>query len=211
MKHPFELKLMLKKHSVFLALLSLFFVKSHCQFAKIEHKSNITNPTMTETTNTLAKMSAYNTWANKLLTDWLLQATETQWNQTIESSFNTINSTVRHLWNAEFGWLKTLKKEPWELALEENNNLKAVEMLNGFMKTSQEFQMFVEQLTENDFQETRLLGGSKQAVSVADIIQHVFNHATYHRGQLITMGRQLGLKNPPRTDYIHFVMSRDKD
>ncbi|MGB3005447.1 MAG: DinB family protein [Chitinophagaceae bacterium] len=37
---------------------------------------------------------------------------------------------------------------------------------------------------------------------------HVFNHAAYHRGQLINMLRQLGVKKLPATDFI--IWSRNK-
>ncbi len=30
---------------------------------------------------------------------------------------------------------------------------------------------------------------------------HVFNHSTYHRGQIVTIGRGLGYKDAPMTDY----------
>jgi len=33
----------------------------------------------------------------------------------------------------------------------------------------------------------------------------VFNHSTYHRGQLVTMMRQLGETNVPVTDFIAFA------
>ena len=32
---------------------------------------------------------------------------------------------------------------------------------------------------------------------VCDVLLHVFNHGTYHRGQLVTMLRQLGASNIP--------------
>ena len=38
---------------------------------------------------------------------------------------------------------------------------------------------------------------------------HVFNHGTYHRGQLINMLRQLGVEKLPQTDFI--VWSRNKE
>jgi len=34
--------------------------------------------------------------------------------------------------------------------------------------------------------------------------QHLVNHGTYHRGQVITMLRQLGVNGPPSTDLIAF-------
>jgi uncharacterized damage-inducible protein DinB len=34
--------------------------------------------------------------------------------------------------------------------------------------------------------------------------QHLVNHGTYHRGQVVTMLRQLGAGTPPSTDLIAF-------
>ena len=43
---------------------------------------------------------------------------------------------------------------------------------------------------------------------VWQMILHVFNHGTYHRGQLINMLRQLGVEKIPKTDFI--LWSRKK-
>jgi uncharacterized damage-inducible protein DinB len=43
---------------------------------------------------------------------------------------------------------------------------------------------------------------------VYQVLMHVFNHATYHRGQMVTMMRQLDVKTIPATDFI--VFSRNK-
>jgi uncharacterized damage-inducible protein DinB len=37
---------------------------------------------------------------------------------------------------------------------------------------------------------------------VYQVLVHIFNHGTYHRGQLVTMLRQLGVEKIPQTDYI---------
>jgi uncharacterized damage-inducible protein DinB len=37
-----------------------------------------------------------------------------------------------------------------------------------------------------------------------EMLAHVFNHNTYHRGQLITMLRQVGVTDLPQTDLIFF-------
>jgi uncharacterized damage-inducible protein DinB len=36
----------------------------------------------------------------------------------------------------------------------------------------------------------------------------VINHATYHRGQLATLLRQLG-RTPPSTDYVRYLRERE--
>jgi uncharacterized damage-inducible protein DinB len=43
---------------------------------------------------------------------------------------------------------------------------------------------------------------------VYQMLLHLFNHGTYHRGQLVTMLRQLGVEKIPPTDFI--VWSRRK-
>jgi uncharacterized damage-inducible protein DinB len=40
---------------------------------------------------------------------------------------------------------------------------------------------------------------------VSGVLLHIFNHATYHRGQLVTMLRQAGEKKIPGTDMITFL------
>ncbi|MEI9934102.1 MAG: DinB family protein [Ferruginibacter sp.] len=37
-----------------------------------------------------------------------------------------------------------------------------------------------------------------------EVVFHVFNHSTYHRGQLVTILRQLGVEKIPSTDLIVF-------
>ena len=43
---------------------------------------------------------------------------------------------------------------------------------------------------------------------VYQMLLHLFNHGTYHRGQLVTMLRQLGVEKIPQTDFI--VWSRKR-
>ena len=52
------------------------------------------------------------------------------------------------------------------------------------------------------------LAGASFSSLRRDVLHHVLNHSTYHRGQLITMGRQLGIQNPPSTDYIFWARER---
>jgi uncharacterized damage-inducible protein DinB len=43
---------------------------------------------------------------------------------------------------------------------------------------------------------------------VYQMLLHMFNHGTYHRGQLINMLRQLGEEKLPATDFIVWSRSR---
>lgn len=49
----------------------------------------------------------------------------------------------------------------------------------------------------------RTVAGVPQESAIWEMLRHVVNHGTYHRGQLATMLRQLGVA-PPSTDLILF-------
>ncbi len=150
-----------------------------------------------------ARYAQYNEWANEQMTSWLMQASDSQMHKTIESSFNTLYKTVVHLWNAEVGWMQSVKNESWQSAIHPDSLISSTDLLKGWQTTSSNLAKLVNSLNSVGLQSKRVVG--KKDVPLEDILLHVFNHATYHRGQLITMGRQVGLTNPPRLDYIYYI------
>lgn len=50
----------------------------------------------------------------------------------------------------------------------------------------------------------KLLSGDASSMRLADQMQHVVNHATLHRGQVVALIRQLGVE-PPATDLIFYL------
>ena len=50
----------------------------------------------------------------------------------------------------------------------------------------------------------KLLSGESSSMRLVDQMQHVANHATMHRGQVVGMIRQLGIE-PPSTDLIFYL------
>ena len=52
----------------------------------------------------------------------------------------------------------------------------------------------------------RLLNGDPSSMRLVDQMQHVVNHATLHRGQIVGMIRQLGIE-PPSTDLLFYLRS----
>lgn len=58
-----------------------------------------------------------------------------------------------------------------------------------------------------DYQDLR---GNDQSDVIWQILQHVVNHGTYHRGQITTMLRQLDAGPPKSMDLIAFYRERDR-
>ena len=154
----------------------------------------------------LKKYAKYNYWANSQIITWLESASQKELNTEVESSFKTIQSTICHIWSAEYGWLKAMKKEPWEKPFDGDNYIGGKDSLfHDFLLVSKQLENYVTSLSTKELHTNRLLGEANTPTALGDILLHIFNHSTFHRGQVITMGRQIGLKNPPRTDYIYFI------
>ncbi len=61
-------------------------------------------------------------------------------------------------------------------------------------------------LTDADMErviEYKLLSGAQGANQIKQIVTHLVNHATLHRGQIVGMIRQLGIQ-PPATDILWY-------
>jgi uncharacterized damage-inducible protein DinB len=56
--------------------------------------------------------------------------------------------------------------------------------------------------------EYRTTDGKSQAQPFWQMLQHVVNHGSYHRGQVTTMLRQLGAAPPKAMDLIAFYRER---
>ena len=54
-----------------------------------------------------------------------------------------------------------------------------------------------------------LLNGTPGASPIGQMVQHVVNHASYHRGQITTMLRQLGAQPPKSMDMIAYFRTRE--
>ncbi|HUO84444.1 MAG TPA: DinB family protein, partial [Thermoanaerobaculia bacterium] len=65
----------------------------------------------------------------------------------------------------------------------------------------------LQSLTDDDLESSlnyRTLAGDAYESRLLDLLLHVVNHSTYHRGQLTTMLRQVGAK-PPSSDYVFYL------
>jgi uncharacterized damage-inducible protein DinB len=151
-----------------------------------------------------ARYAEYNLWANRVMAQWLATATPAQWEQEIASSFSSLRATTLHIWSAEYLWLQVLKGQSHQDNPARHFEGTAEDALAEWLKASEAFYEWVAAQGADGLAQSRE-SGNRPPLAVTDIIQHCMNHSTYHRGQLITLGRQAELSNPPRTDFIHFV------
>ncbi|MCI0450107.1 MAG: DinB family protein [Chlorobi bacterium] len=156
----------------------------------------------------LLKYTNYNLWANTKLTGFLKNIKPELLDKELLSSFSTIRKTVYHIWDAEQIWYNRLSGTSLTDWPSESFNGSFDGFVELFTGQSQLFIDFVQSKSEaeltQDF-EYKSMEGKPNKNPVCDTVLHCMNHSTFHRGQLITMLRNLGHTELSSTDFITFI------
>jgi uncharacterized damage-inducible protein DinB len=154
---------------------------------------------------------AYNRWANERIGHLLMAQDEAVIYKEQQSSFASIAKTVLPIWDAEVVWLTRMKGETLTDWPSKTFNGGKAAMLKGFINSSSELLQFVKEKGE-PFQHEKIsyksLKGDLFENTMEEILFHVVNHGTYHRGQIITLLRECGVSQVVSTDMI--VWAREK-
>lgn len=152
----------------------------------------------------------YHRWAHGLTLATVGTLSAEEQTRDLKSSFPSLVATLVHVLSAEWIWLQRwngVSPTSWP----EMPSLKTfaeVEVRWGDIEAEQT--AYIESRSEQQLATRiayRSLKGDPYEDSLADMIQHVVNHGTYHRGQIATMLRQLGYA-PPSTDLIAYRRQR---
>ncbi|MFN8249696.1 MAG: DinB family protein [Ferruginibacter sp.] len=159
----------------------------------------------------LLSYAAYNLWANQRILDVILNLTDEQINREIESSFSSIFKTVAHMWDAESLWWQRVKMMEKHERPSDHFTGTITEMADHLIKQSKQWKEWVDLATEAALEHEFIYRNTKKEQfkqPVSEVLHHIFNHATYHRGQLVTMLRQVGVKHIPGTDLVLFLRKK---
>ena len=150
------------------------------------------------------RLFSYTEWANLGMVKCIRGLSEEQFTRHIPSSFPTIRDTLAHIAFAEWLWLRRWKGEN-PTARPEWTHEPSLDLLEMHLRAiGEERSHFLMTLTDDDLRRDfayRNMAGASFSNRLGDLMTHVVNHATYHRGQLTTMLRQVGA-TPPSTDFV---------
>jgi len=157
----------------------------------------------------------YTEWANGLAIEAAAKLPNEDLRRDVNISHRSIFGTLLHMAGAEWIWFERwngrspAKAEAWSMW--------TTESCADLATLNQRWQDLVYRraryVTELDEQRLaaelpfKLLSGDPSSMRLVDQMQHVANHATMHRGQIVGMIRQLGI-DPPSTDLL-FYLRRD--
>jgi uncharacterized damage-inducible protein DinB len=160
--------------------------------------------------NEFLELFAYNAWANRTIFDAVAHLEEEQYFRDLKSSYGGIHGTLAHIVWAEQLWLHRWAGKP-NPAVPQGTDLKSLaEVRRRWEDVEAERGRVVGGLTEDRLAETRLVrpsSGGEYVHSFRQMFRHFINHSSYHRGQIVTLMRQLGAQ-PPGTDLILYYRQR---
>ena len=160
----------------------------------------------------IRRLFDYTEWANGLAMDAADQLAEEDLRRDVGVSHQSIFGTLLHMAGAEWIWLERwngrspAKAEAWSMWTPES--CADLAMLND--RWSEVVDRRAQLMAEIDEDRMaadlpfKLLSGDPSSMPLVDQMQHVVNHSTMHRGQIVGMIRQLGI-DPPSTDLIFFL------
>lgn len=160
----------------------------------------------------IKKLFSYTEWANELAMAAALKLPDEDLRRDFGISHKSIFGTLLHMAGAEWIWLERwhgrspAKDEAWslwttdscaDLAMLKDRWSEVINRRTQYVSDLDDDRLAVEL-------SFKLLSGDASSMRLLDQMQHVVNHATMHRGQVVGMIRQLGLE-PPATDLIFFL------
>lgn len=151
-------------------------------------------------------LDAYTRWADGRILDVL---PADAWLKEVGGGFGTLRNTAVHLVSAQAVWLSRWRGRPlpghWKP--EEVESPRALRA--RWEEVARDRAAFLAERTEATLAEPlryTTFDGKPFADPLGELAVHVFNHSTYHRGQLAAFLRDLGVK-PPSTDYVLWIRS----
>lgn len=152
----------------------------------------------------------YNSWANHKMLDACEPLTPEQFIRDLGSSFGSVRDTLAHIRAAEWLWLERWHgRIPTELPTSADYPTLA-SLREGWAPVEHNLNSFLTSLTAAGLARpltSKTTAGKPFTNTFQEMLQHVVNHSTYHRGQVTTLLRQLGA-HAPATDLIAFYRER---
>ena len=160
----------------------------------------------------LQTMLDYHYWARDRMFDAIAALTPEQYRKDLGSSFKSIRETATHTYAAEWAWYQRWHGSAPTSLIAADQFVDAGALNAAWRDHEHRMRAFVGGLTEADVDrviEYKLFSGAPGASPVGQMVQHVVNHASYHRGQVTTMLRQLGAQPAKSMDMIAYYREKN--
>ena len=154
----------------------------------------------------------YHKWANQRIFEHLHQLSDEVYNKTIQSVFPSVAEVLIHVYQVDKIWSAVMMGKTFDEVMAiagrarmdaKDKALEEIEVL--YRDASEELHTFL--ISQDDLDKIIICEHpefGRLETPLSQLVQHVVNHGTYHRGNITAMLRQMGHKGVP-TDYIFYL------
>jgi len=142
-----------------------------------------------------AQFLSYEKWANKKILDAL---------KTLPAADEKALDIMSHILLVQMVWYSRIVNQTAPPIWDKRS---LDELYKMYEENNKTLDAFFEKLTDKDFYETTHYKDSKgnpYENTLKDLLTHLFNHSTYHRGQIVEKLKG-NLSTLPATDFIFFL------
>ncbi len=161
--------------------------------------------------NSLQMLTRYNAWANKTIFDAVKALPDGEPGKERPTLFKTMINTLNHLHVVDLIWQAHIEKRAHDIrALDTVLYADLVELWRAQQAIDGWYVNLTDALSETDADRTvhfTLIGGRKGHMRLSEVILHVVNHTSYHRGFVANLFCQVPAR-PPLTDLPVYLTTR---
>ena len=158
----------------------------------------------------IIELYSYDDWANKKMLSAVDQLENEEYIQDLSSSFKSIRDTMVHLLGSEELWLSRWMGQQGGTLLNPDDFPTYSSLADRENDFKTQLKGFLVSLTEEDLLEQisyKNTQGIAYSLELWKQMLHMTNHSSHHRGQVVTMLRQLK-KTPPSLDMIYYYLGK---
>lgn len=155
----------------------------------------------------ISNYSSFNEWANQKMVLWLKELDKEMLYRETPSSFDSIDKTIQHILRTQNFWLAFISEKNVSNVNWAHREEDAHHIMDELTEVSTQMKNKFSSYTDTDLLQTLHLNMSWASNSLCryEYIVHVVNHSSFHRGQMVTMARCLGItEGIVNTDYNMF-------
>jgi uncharacterized damage-inducible protein DinB len=153
-----------------------------------------------------ALMAGYNAWANGRLYTMASRLPDEQYRRDVGAYFKSLHGTLNHILCADLIWMHRLTgagEYPTKLDAIICDDLSSLSAAR--QQQDQRIIAYVESLSDVQLEEMwayRTMNGTPRTQRRREILAHLFNHQTHHRGQAHAILTTLGVSEPDGLDLL---------
>lgn len=151
--------------------------------------------------------SSFNTWANKRIVDWLKTLPGDVLTAEVKSSYTSIDFTVQHILRTQRFWLHFINELDTSSLNWNVRHGETEAVLQELLEVSEDMELSFGKFGDEQLTKKLKLDmpWAKNELPRYEYIVHIINHGSFHRGQIITIARSLGItEGVVNTDYNIF-------